>query len=848
MSKKNRSVKFFGNLFQFSVFSLFALLLIGFFTVVAGFFYFSHDLPNIKSLEDYHPQIVTEVFGSDGSKIGEFWKNGRRVLAPYEEIPPLLANAFIAAEDSRFYQHRGIDFRGMARAFLENLRAGEIVQGGSTITQQVTRSLLLSRTRSYERKIREIILSNRLERYLNKEQILYLYLNEIYLGNRAYGVKAAAQNYFHKELNQLNLAEMALLAGLPKAPEFYSPLKGQERAQERQRYVLNRLFDEGKITEKEMLAAIETTLQVYRQGTDKEANLKNAPYFMEYLRQNLLEKYGEETLYFGGLKVYTSIDPAMQRQAQEALARGLEVIDRRRSRWHGTVGHVAPEKMGETREKQHQSILENQLDYILFPHSGGKAFAITPIQQGKTYQAIVTGFENEKTKISVGRFEGNVPDKDRVFDQSKLSYYNHYYMSRPASVLKVGDIIQVRYQKENQFSFYQAPSLEGAIFVQEPATGFAKAMVGGYDFERSEFNRTMSALRQPGSAFKPFVYTAALDKGYTMNTPVIDTPFAVPVGNEIWAPKNSNNEYRGTVPLKQALAYSYNLAAARVAYHIGFNYIAAYVRKFGIDTELQVTPSMALGANGVHLYQMVSAYALFPNLGKYRPTQFLTKIVNQSGTTLYLHEDSKPASMDDLKKRVLEQDKLTLTQNELEVLFGKSIPKDRMMTPQTAFLMTQLMQEVTRVGSGQAVHKLGRPVAGKTGTTNGNTDAWFVGFTPNLVAGVWLGYDQLKSIGRNEQGGTAAAPIFLDFMLQATEGQPIAEFPIPEGIEMDNMASLKGGSAEVAEIGHFPTMGDVYNTAGTAQDRAADFMGADFESLNSPESAEPIEAVDALDD
>lgn len=848
MSKLWATFRGFGALVQIFLFTGFAVFLLGFFTVVVGYFYFSRDLPRIQKVGDYHPQLVTEVFGSDGTKIGEFWKDGRRETALIAEVPHLLRDAFIAAEDSRFFEHRGIDFRGMLRALIENWKAGEIVQGGSTITQQVTRSLLLSRTRSYERKIREIILSNRLERHLKKEQILYLYLNEIYLGNRAYGVKAAAHNYFRKNLEQLNLAEMALLAGLPRAPEYYSPLKSQTRARERQRYVLNRLFEENKIGEQELLTALSTSLRIYRQGTDKEINLGVAPHFMEYLRQQLLDQFGEEVLYRGGLKVETTIDPSLQKAAKEALQRGLEVVDRRRSRWRGTLKQIPAEEIPAAREKRHQSILKTEVEYLLFPNPGKDLFPKTPIRPGEIYEAIVLDFEKGKTKVAVGRFEGVIPDKDISFDPESLSYGNHYYMQHPQSVLKTGDLIRVRYHGEERFSFYQPPLLEGAVFAQEPATGFARAMVGGYDFRRSEFNRAMSALRQPGSSFKPIVYAAALDKGYTMNTTVIDTPFAIPVGDEIWSPKNSSGEYRGAVPLKQALAYSYNLATARVAYHIGFDYIAAYARKMGVSSELQVIPAMALGANGVPLYEMVRAYAVFPNLGKFRPTQFVTRITDQSGALLYSHEKPETTPLATLQKTMIEQDKFNLSENELAILFDDRIPEDHVMTPQTATLMTQLLREVTRVGSGAAVAKLKRPVAGKTGTTNGNTDAWFVGFTPDLAAGVWVGYDQMKSIGKGEQGGTVAAPIFLDFLQQASRDKPVVEFAVPEDLENRDIALLKGGSAEGALLGPFPTLGENYQTAGTSQDRAADFLGADLEALDvHADPAHPDTAVEQVD-
>ncbi len=838
--------------------------------IIIAYFYFAQDLPNIQTISDYHPYVISEVFGKEGAKIGEYWYEERRQLMPIEEMPPLLINAFLAAEDSRFFEHRGVDFRGTLRAFIANFKAGSIVQGGSTITQQVTKSLLLTRQRSYVRKIKEAILATRLERYLTKDQILYLYLNQIYFGNRAYGVKAAIWDYFHKKPNEISLAEMTILASLPRAPEIYSPLRHPEKCRERQLYVLQRMVEEGSITKKEMQEALETKIKIYVEGTDKETNLAIAPHFLEYLRTVLLKTVGEEKLYYGGLKIETPLDPTLQKAATEALQRGLEVLDRRRSGWRGTLDHVSPSAIPEIKEKLHQQILaEQKRRYIDYPPVSEEK-APTPIETGKIYPAVVTGFEGQNTFIAVGNVEGVVARKDIAFDQNKLAYEENLYLTDPPHTLKTGDSIRVRALEKNKFQFYQEPLVQGALYSQEVATGFIKAMAGGYDFSKSEFNRTMDALRQPGSSFKPFVYAAALDKGYTMKTPLTDTPFTIPVGDEIWSPKNYDGKYRGLTTVHEAIVHSYNVATARVAYNIRLHYLTAYMRKMGITTPIQKYPSMALGANGVHLNEMVAAYATFPNLGVYRKPVFITKVTDAEGNVLEEYkkaviaspmslsngakqspdktEDNFNEDLYEANKKFIEQDGLKLTEKELRILYGKEIPPGHVITPQTAYLMVKLMEDVVNQGTATRVKKLGRPVAGKTGTTNDETDTWFVGYTPELAAGVWVGYDNIRSLGKGEQGGRTAAPIFLDYMQQVYQDKAIQQFAIPEEVKgkQKDLFSLTGGSAKYAEKTKIPTY--AAPEGGTSQDRSADFMGADLESAKeippsdlAPEPPPPVE-------
>lgn len=797
------------------------------FALLAGtYLYFASDLPNIQTVSDYHPLLVSTVYGSDGSQIGEFWNEERRHLVPIKEVPTLLIHAFLAAEDARFFEHRGVDFRGTLRAFLANLKSGSIVQGGSTITQQVTRSLLLSRQRSYVRKIKEAILATRLERFLSKDQILYLYLNQIYFGNRAYGVKAAAENYFQKELKELNLAEMALLAALPRAPESYSPLRHPDRARQRQSYVLNRLLEEKVITESDREKALKTELKIFVRGTDKETNLEVAPYFTEHLRTLLLEKYGEETLYYGGLKIYTPLDSKMQKAAERALKRGLEVVDRRRQRFQGPLRHVAEAEISAERRKIHEEIIERQKSrWVDFPQRENPKE--TPIEKGEIYPGVVIGFQDSQTQVALGTQEKLIPLRDLVFDQNKLAYPENFYIHNPRGQLKMGDVLLVRAQDDGSFSFYQEPKIQGALYSQEVKTGLIKALVGGYDFAKSEFNRAFDALRQPGSAFKPIIYAAALDKGYTLASPIADSPFSIPAGDKIWTPKNYDGKYRGMTNVHQALVYSYNVATARMGYHIRLHYLSAYERKLGITTPIYKYPSMTLGANEVHLHEMVAAYATFPNLGIYRPPVLIVKIADQTGKVL---EEYTPPEMPELfstQKEWIEKDQLTLYPSELKVLYGENIPPGHVMTPQTAFLMVKVMQDVVQSGTGFRVKRLGKPVAGKTGTTNESTDTWFIGYTPDLAAGVWVGYDQIRSIGKGEQGSLTAAPIFLDFMQAATAMSEPKEFVQPSETLGKDLFALTGGSARYAEYIPMSALGLI--EGGTSEDRAADFFEADFE-------------------
>jgi penicillin-binding protein 1A len=594
---------------------------------LAGFYiYFSKDLPRLTSVKDYSPNIVTQVFSEQGEVIAEFFVE-KRYAIPIEEMPTELIEAFIAAEDARFFEHQGVDFFSIMRALVKNITSMDIVQGGSTITQQITKSLLLSPEKSYARKIKEAILAYRIEKSLSKSDILSIYLNQIYLGHRSYGIEAAALTYFGKTASKLNLAESALLAGLPKAPSAYSPIRHPKRAQRRQRYVLERMVQRGYITETEALEAADVPIEI---TSAENKNITIAPYFTEHLRTYLKRTYGPEVLYSGGLQVHTPLNLFMQKTAQQAVEGGLRDFEEREG-----------------------------------------------YQEGE-------------------------------------------------------------------------PRVQGALVAMEPQTGYIKALVGGINFLENQFNRAIQARRQPGSAFKPFVYAAALDKYYTTTTAVIDSPlvFTLESDKEFWEPRNFDLKYTGPITLRKALSASRNIVTIKILQDIGVGYVINYARTMGITSPLNNDLSLALGSSGVSLLELTRSYAVFANQGLQVEPVFITKVVDRDGIVL---EENKPR---------LQQ----------------------VISSQTAYLMTSLLKSVVNEGTGRKVRALKRPCAGKTGTTNDVRDAWFVGYTPDIIAGTWVGFDNQKPLGKNETGAVAASPIWLNFMQEVLEGTPIKTFSIPEGI------------------------------------------------------------------
>ncbi len=713
-------------------FSLLAGLFIG-----GAYFYFTRDLPQISSLRDYRPPIITTVYSDDNRKIAEFFRQ-RRIMLPLSNIPRMLIDAFVAAEDARFYKHEGIDFVSIVRAFLKNIEAGSIIQGGSTITQQVAKSFFLSPQRSYARKTREAVLAYRIDKALSKEEILFLYLNQIYLGHGAYGVGAAAENYFGKPASELNLAECALLAGLPQAPSRYSPFVDPEQAKQRQIYVLNRMIAAGYITKIQASEAINTKLDIKRR---RNWYIEEVPYYTEYIRQYVEGKYGKDILYNQGLKIYTAINIEMQRIGRSALNQGLEALDKRQG-YRGPIKHLAPEDI-ETFSQQIQKTLERQ-----------------PLEQDRVVQGVVVAVNDDEAEATVrmGSDQGRLQLKDMKWARKpdpEVRYFD-VRVQKVSDVIKVGDVITVRVKGRPEgtdlwdLALEQTPAVEGALLCMETETGYVKTMLGGRDFRVSQFNRAIQSRRQPGSAFKPVIYAAALDKGYTPATIIIDSPivFEDTQRDFTWKPKNYGKKFYGPTLFRTALAKSRNVVTVKILRDIGVGYVIDYARRLGIESELSRDLSIALGSSGVSLIEVVRAYSVFANQGyRVRPC-FITKILDRDGNVLEQHYP------------------------ESEKVIEKS----------TAYIVTNLLQGVVQHGTGWRLRALNRPVAGKTGTSNNLHDAWFVGYTPGYVTGVWVGFDDEQSLGMGETGSMAASPIWLAFMKAVLKDQPMRVFQVPDGV------------------------------------------------------------------
>ena len=714
------------------IFSLVAGLFIG-----GMYFYFTKDLPKIWSLKDYRPPIITTVYSDDNRKIAEFFEH-RRIVIPFSKMPKMLIDAFIAAEDARFYKHKGIDFFSIARAFLKNIEAGTIIQGGSTITQQVAKSFFLSPQKSYSRKVREAILAYRIDKAFTKGEILFLYLNQIYLGHGAYGVEAAAENYFGKSVSELNLAECALLAGLPQAPSGYSPFLHPKRAKQRQIYVLNRMIAEGYITNLQATEAINTELDIKQR---RNWYVEEVPYYTEYVRQYVEEKYGKDLLYKEGLKVYTAVNIEMQKIGRAALNHGLRALDKRQG-YRGPVKHLEPDEL-EAFSQNLESILDKE-----------------PLEPDKIVQGVVVAV-NDREKMAtvrIGREQGRLHLVDMRWARKPDPEVAHYNarVKQVSDVLEMGDVILVQVkgrQEETEMwdlALAQTPALEGALLCMEAETGHVKALIGGQDFKVSQFNRAIQSRRQPGSAFKPIIYAAALDKGYTPATIIIDSPvvFEDTEREFTWKPRNYEEKFYGPTLFRTALARSRNVVTVKILRNIGIDYVMEYAKGLGIESNLSRDLSIALGSSGVSLLELVRAYSVFDNQGYRVKPCFVTKILDRDGNVL---EENHPES-----EKVIEKS--------------------------TAYIITNLLQGVVQHGTGRSVKPLNRPVAGKTGTTNNLYDAWFAGYTPRYVTGVWVGFDEEKSLGIDETGAKAASPIWLEFMQTILKDKPVRVFQVPDGV------------------------------------------------------------------
>jgi penicillin-binding protein 1A len=717
------------------------------------------DLPDVAELEQYQPSLVTKVYDRNGELIADFFIE-RRFLVPLEQIPISLQQATVAVEDARFYTHSGIDLIGVLRAMWVNFRAGEVREGASTITQQVARTLFLTRERTLRRKIREIILARRIEQRFSKDRILEMYLNQIYYGHDAYGVEAAAQLYFGKSVQDLTVGEAALIAGLPSAPNTYSPLRDLSRSLQRRQHVLRRMVDVGYLTPEEALRAHQEPVRL---ASIQQKQVNKAPYFVEYVRQYMVERYGAKRLYHGGFHVYTTLDLGLQRAAVQALRRGLMVVDKR----HGYQG-----------PRQHITLTGNAATDQEAIRAVTMADTEDPtLRGGEVLPGVVLEVRGSDVVVAVKTSRGILPrqgytwvreaDLERDFARRRVL--------APEEIFTPGDVVQVRIEqvdsnrKPPQLSLEQEPAVQGALLALEPGSGHILAMVGGYDFATSQFNRAVQAVRQPGSAFKPIIYTAALESGMTPASIIIDAPFVKkgPGNDDYWKPENYSHRFYGPTTLRTALAKSRNLVTIRILDKIGIPRVLGLARRLGIRSRLAPYLSLALGASGVTLAELTAAYSVFTTGGLYVKPEFITKIVDAQGTVL---EEHFPAAQ-------------------------------RVLTPEVAYVMTNLLQGVVQNGTGRRARALGRPVAGKTGTTNDFRDAWFMGYTPGVIAGVWVGIDDRTVLGHRETGGRVAAPIWLEFMQAAMRGRPITDFPIPPGVRFVRIDAAHGTLATASTQG-----------------------------------------------
>ena len=893
MAKSSNGMKksFFSRVLKFfkwlAIAGVVGIALIG----IGGYAFYLHiskDLPKLDKIEDYRPPVMAEVFDDSGKKIGEFWTEAR-ILTPIEKIPKKMIEGFVASEDDSFFQHSGVDPYGIARAFWTNLQAGHVVQGASTITQQVTKALLLSPERTYDRKIKEAILATKIERNLTKDQILYIYLNQTFFGNRAYGVAAAARNYFHKNLEDLNIAEIAMIVGLAKAPSLFNPLVNPTRAVQRQHYVIDRMREEGYLTAEQAKEAKAYPLKIYEAGTDKDFNKKYAPYFVEHVRRALQKKYGNE-LYTGGWKIYTTASLEMNQEAQKAVQRGLDQYAKRFG-YRGPVERLSGEEQIEAfLKKQHIELLSEKEDIDQFsdPQYKRAMSQPTPIEPDRRYSAVVSGVTSNGIKIRLGRQEGFISREDYAWAKTPARGAQPW---EPA----VGDVVEVKLKSAaagkaakvsavttaSAFVLDQTPEVQSAIFSFEPFGGAIKAIVGGQDFAKSEFNRATQALRQPGSSIKPLIYAAALDKGYTPSTVIMDSPIVYEESpGKFWKPKNYGGKYYGPTVFRNALVNSRNVVTVRILMDIGTHYVAGFMRKLGITTPIFKYYSLALGSNEVFLEELTTAYGTFVNGGIHPNTYFIQKIVDPKGKVIEEHRPSstpflisyqpvkegdkgdkpaKPAEPETMAsaetqpetmpmgsgqksieemgfredllaagEQATKDDQLNLTEYEKKVLYGDYIPPGYIITPKTAMTMVSILRDVVRAGTGTRVLALKKPAAGKTGTTNGETDAWFIGFTPDLVTGVWVGFDEkIKTLGRGATGGTVAAPIWLLYMEQATKRYVTKDFTIPKWIDL----SVYEAPIQVVQGGGDAEMGDAgvgTGVASTGAGAAGGGGGAEF--------------------
>ena len=854
---------------------LIGLFAIMFLSLVGVYFVYTsvkNSLPEIIKVEDYKPLLASQVFDRNGKKVGEFFRE-RRILIPYNEIPEHVVQAFISAEDDQFFQHKGINIQALFRAAIANMRAGRNVQGGSTITQQVAKTLLLTNERTFSRKLRDILLALQMEKNLSKKDIMYLYLNQIYFGQSAYGIEMAAQTYFRKSARKLTVAEAAMLAGLPKAPSEYSPVRNPSRAKERQNYVLHRMAENKFITaaQKEEFTKAPITVFV------KEPFEEMAPYYMETIRQLLVEQLGEDIILNQGVKITASLDLENQKAANKAVVKGLKELDKRQG-FRGPLKTFEEDEIEDFLVKEKKKIISDQTPERTILEDGtfkevvdlkaDKKIGARPafLNLTETYKAIVSEV-NDKDKYVIVQ----LPDAKGLIDFETMKWArkpdtdvksDRAEINKPSQALKKGDEVLVKIISDQAkftvpvdpnakkpikkpaksveglnlaeyvgVELDQEPLLEGSLLSFDQTTQDVLAMVGGYSFARNEYNRALQAARQTGSAFKALVYAAALEKGYNPSTRIIDAPIVYKQnqvdeegqGDEkIWSPSNHGHGYSGEITMRNALIKSLNIPSVKIVEDIGVNYSIEFARRLGVFSKLNPDFTLVLGSSSLTLYEMTKAFSEFGRNGLRTRPMIVKKVVDRSGKVLlenlslesrYLKETQEiDKEFEEKRQKYLAEEKAreeknsnTASENEIDPSMGSPFyfeNPEQLIKPEVAYVITQMLKGVVTDpgGTGGRAAQIGREVAGKTGTTNGYVDGWFIGYTPNVATGVWVGFDRERSIGKGEVGGRTALPIWIDFMKQVHEKLPVLSFTEPKNIKTVKIDSETGMLASSSTV------------------------------------------------
>src|SRR5881227_2110895 len=791
-------LRFFGWIFAVGT----VVFLVGIAGAAGLFWHFSKDLPDYSQLQDYEPPVMTRVHATDGSLVAEYARE-RRLYLPIQAIPKLVLNAFIAAEDKNFYDHGGLDFQGILRAAVfmaQNYGSGQRPQGASTITQQVAKNFLLTNEASFERKIKEALLALKIERTYSKEKILELYLNEIFLGFGAYGIAAASLLYFDKSVHELTPAEAAYLAALPKGPNNYHPFRQRERAIERRNYVLDRMIEVRYLKAEEGEKSKKEPLAVTPRPTG--AHIYAAEYFAEEVRRDLNDRYGEKKLYEGGLSVRTTLDPKLQSIARKTFTDGLVKFD---------------ENLGYRGAVQKLDISGDWGTKL------AEVKALSDVAPWRLAVVLETSDQSARIGLQPARDPGGAVSKERTIGNvpiegvkwAKPATGGRATPSKVNQVLSPGDVIYVDPldKDSGRYRLRQVPEISGAMLVMDPWTVRVLALVGGFSYDQSQFNRATQALRQPGSAFKPFVYAAALDNGYTPSTVVLDAPIEIDQGPGMaaWRPENYEGKYYGPQTLRFGLEHSRNVMTVRLAQDVGMPLIAEYAKRFGVYDDLPPYLSFALGAGETTVLRMTAAYSMFANGGKRIKPTLIDRIQDRYGHTIFRHDQRECRGCD--------ADKWA-NQNEPSLVDRR----EQVLDPMTAYQITSMMEGVVQRGTAAGAgftRELGKPIAGKTGTTNEEKDVWFVGFSPDIAVGVYLGYDKPRHIARGASGGHTAAPIVKDFMKLALAEKPAVPFRVPPGIKLIRIdpksgmriaAGSPGGLLEAFKPGTAPP--DSYSVIG----------------------------------